>query len=358
MHVMRILCNSTIHQEQDSKRADNLKLSVLDSNALIEGLQTLFKQSSNSEKIRLLTISPVSWGRNTIANFFNCSEHQARAAIKLRFTDGVLAYPASLRGNQPVDPDVIEKVVSFYRNDSISRPSANRKDVVSINGKPTNKRFMQMTILEAYCLFSVENPSLKIGKSKFYELRPKDVKLESPHDVCLCIYHENMALLIKVSALLCYHHYTYLSFKAWNVNAQSNVNINDLMESIVCDLDREECCSGDCSNYSTRVPSLNLTESTHIDEDEEVSWTVWQAINTKMMLQTVSGLMASLLWEIDNRWSIFLHHAFINRQQRKYIETLREQSSDDDYIVVQIDFAENYKFVRQREPQSAHWNTD
>ena len=190
---MRILCNSTIHQDQDSKRSHYSKLSVPDSNGLIEGLQTLFKHSSNSEKIRLLTIAPVSWGRSTVVNFFNCTIHQARAAIKLRLTNGILAFPASSLGNQSIDPDVIEHVVNFYRNDSISRPSANRKDVVSINGKSTNKIFMQMTISEAYRLFSVEDPSLKIGKSKFYELQPKDVKPESPHDVCLCICHENMS---------------------------------------------------------------------------------------------------------------------------------------------------------------------
>ena len=94
------------------------------------------------------------------------------------------------------------------------------------------------------------------------------------------------------------------------------------MESIVCDLESEECCSDDCSNCSTRVPSLNLMEGTNIDEEEEVSWTVWQTINTKVTLQTVSGLIESLLWEIDNRWPIFLHHAFTDRQQRKYIETI------------------------------------
>ena len=77
-----------------------------------------------------------------------------------------------------------------------------------------------------------------------------------------------------------------------------------------------------------------------------------------MTLQTVSGLIESLLWEIGSRWPIFLHHAFINRQQRKYIETIHEQLSADDYVVVQIDFAGNYKFVRQREPQGDHWNTD
>ena len=157
---MRILCNSTIHQDQDAKRSHYSKLIVPDSNGLIEGLQTLLKHSSSSEKIRLLTIAPVSWGRSAVVNFFNCTDHQARAAIELRLTNGILAFLASLRRNPPTDSDVIEHVVNFYRNDSISRPSSNRKDVVSINGKSTNKRFMRMTISEAYLLFSVENPSL------------------------------------------------------------------------------------------------------------------------------------------------------------------------------------------------------
>jgi hypothetical protein len=77
-----------------------------------------------------------------------------------------------------------------------------------------------------------------------------------------------------------------------------------------------------------------------------------------VVLQTASSPITFLLWEIDERWAVFLSHAFVNRQQRKYIQMIREQLSDDECIIAQIDYAENYKFVRQREPQSAHWNTD
>ena len=122
-------------------------------------------------------------------------------------------------------------------------------------------------------------------------------------------------------------------------------------------MDSEECHSGGCANCSSCTLSSNLLQGKDVP-DEEISWTLWQTINNKMMLQTISGLMEVLLWEIDNRWSTFLYHAFINRQQRKYIERIREQSNREDFVAVQIDFAENYKFVRQREPQGAHWNTD
>ena len=87
-------------------------------------------------------------------------------------------------------------------------------------------------------------------------------------------------------------------------------------------MDNEECNSGACINFSSRAPSSNLLESKDADE-EEISWTVRHTINNKLMLQAVSGLMEALLWEIDHRWSNFLYHAFINHQQRKYIESIR-----------------------------------
>ncbi|CAF4030591.1 unnamed protein product, partial [Rotaria magnacalcarata] len=340
------LCCSTTCEEESFGRSDDLKLSASDSDTLIEGLQALFNHSSGSEKIRFLTIAPPSWGRKTIVDFFKCTQHQARAAVELRLTDGILAFPASLRGNQPIDVAVIEQVINYYRNDSINRPSSNRKDVVLINGTPMGKRFMQMTIAETFRLFSIEHPSLEIRKTKFYELRPKDVKSDSPHDTCLCIYHENVSLFLV---------------KAWNAKTSSNINLNLRTESIVCDLESEECCSGACIHCLTRVPSTIVLENADIDEEEEISWTVWETSNTKNDVAnsfSLRGYVTSLLCEINKRWSTFLYHSFVNRQQRKYIETIHEQSSADDYVVVQIDFTENYKFVRQREPQSSHWNTD
>ena len=92
---MRRLCSSLINQDENSKKSDHFKLSAFDSDVLIEGLQTLFKCSSDSEKVRLLTIAPVSWGRNAIISFFKCTQHQARAIIDLGFMNGTFAFPTS-----------------------------------------------------------------------------------------------------------------------------------------------------------------------------------------------------------------------------------------------------------------------
>ena len=42
--------------------------------------------------------------------------------------------------------------------------------------------------------------NIKVGLSKFCHLRPPNIKLfdSIPHNICVCIYHENMRLLLEV----------------------------------------------------------------------------------------------------------------------------------------------------------------
>ena len=62
-----------------------------------------------------------------------------------------------------------------------------------------NRRLLHMSINEVYALFTDANPTIKIRKSKFAELRPKHVLLSSqlPRNVCLCKYHENIIMAVK-----------------------------------------------------------------------------------------------------------------------------------------------------------------
>jgi hypothetical protein len=79
-------------------------------------------------------------------------------------------------------------------------------------------------------------------------------------------------------------------------------------------------------------------------------------VNKKVDLHHINGSITSLLDEIDDQWKKFLIHSHFNREQRAYINSLRSQSSDTSYVAVQMDFAENYTLIRQREVQAAHWN--
>ena len=67
--------------------------------------------------------------------------------------------------------------------------------------------------------------------------------------------------------------------------------------------------------------------------------------------QQITGSVRSLLTEIEDKWDVFLFHVYCYRQQREYIEELREKSTDKTFLVAQIDFSMNYTLVRQREVQ-------
>ncbi|CAF4851339.1 unnamed protein product, partial [Rotaria socialis] len=83
------------------------------------------------------------------------------------------------------------------------------------------------------------------------------------------------------------------------------------------------------------------------DEDGKCSWPVWKPIDKKVDLHQIRGTITSLLYEIDENWSAFLLHSYINREQRNFINDLRIKPSRVSYAVIQIDFAENYAFLRQ-----------
>ena len=131
---------------------------------------------------------------------FQSTEHHARLAVQLRNNNNVLAFPQYFRGNAALSTETISSVVEFYQEDGISRSSTNSKDIVQINKKPVVLRFMEMTVLDAFQEFDSRHPGL-VGRSTFHSLRPKNVKIVSPHDTCLCIYHENMNLLLQVRNL-------------------------------------------------------------------------------------------------------------------------------------------------------------
>ena len=99
-----------------------------------------------------------------------------------------------------------------------------------------------------------------------------------------------------------------------------------------------------------------LTDNNTMDLDDECSWTMWKKVNNKFGLQQMSGSVDSLLTEIEEKWSLFLLHIHINREQREYIKDLRSQSTDKTFVVAQIDFLMNYTLIRQREVQQGFFS--
>ena len=179
----------------------SLDLSMDDAVWILQHLRELFIISSHEEQQRILTMLPSTWGRDRISQWFNSSEHQARHSIALRSNTGIFSYAEDHRVNKSLDSEIGLMVHNFYISDEISRETSYKKQVIHPppSRDPIPLRFLHLTIGEIFEQFKTKHPTVTIGRSKFFSLRPVWVRERTPHDDCLCLYHANAVLLLQAS---------------------------------------------------------------------------------------------------------------------------------------------------------------
>ncbi|CAF1620576.1 unnamed protein product [Didymodactylos carnosus] len=95
------------------------------------------------------------------------------------------------------------EVREFFCRDDISYQAPGKRDSITIKidgiKQKLQKRYLFFTLREAYQLYIDEGPYVIISRSSFKDLRPPNVlyKSSTPHNVCVCLYHENVSLLLK-----------------------------------------------------------------------------------------------------------------------------------------------------------------
>lgn len=188
---------------ENSATLSSLDLTVNEAVSILQRLRDLFSISHREEQQRLMTILPSSWGRDRTAKWFCGSHHIARQSIKLKVKDEVLSYFEDGRGNKAMDNRRENMIQDFFTSDEVSRETPNKKQVAHPppSRDPVPLRFLHLTIGETFEKFKIMYPNIKIGRSKFYSLRPSWVKEKTPHESCLCIQHSNADLLLQVNNL-------------------------------------------------------------------------------------------------------------------------------------------------------------
>lgn len=112
---------------------------------------------------------------------------------------------SSTNSGRPItNPELRQKVVTFYNSDDISRMMAGKRDYVIVRRPKESKqylqkRYMYLTLDEAYATFRDLYPESLISRSKFCSLRPPNVLLqrETPNNVCVCYIHANFLSLVN-----------------------------------------------------------------------------------------------------------------------------------------------------------------
>lgn len=100
-------------------------------------------------------------------------------------------------------PETSQLVETFFYSDEISRQLPGRKDFVSVKIEEgrnhMQKRLLLYDIHEVHELFKKKFPQIKIGLTKFSQLRPQNCVIagaKGTHNVCVCVIHENLKLIM------------------------------------------------------------------------------------------------------------------------------------------------------------------
>lgn len=165
---------------------------------------------------------------------------------------------------QIIKANGIDKVKEFYLRDDITYKSPGKSDSIAVKVPGNNKKiimqkcYLQMTLSEAYALYKSEINDF-VGKSKFIQLRPPNVKLVRtiPHNVCVCQMHTNFARMCE-------------SLKHVNGFPKS---YQQVLEEMCCDIFEEKCMTDRCLDCSTSIKDIMPLQ---FDDQHYITWKQWK----------------------------------------------------------------------------------
>jgi hypothetical protein len=239
--------------------------------------------------------------------------------------------------------DDTKEVVNFYLRSDISWTAPGKKDYVIVkrDGKKQKeqKKILLMSVTEAHQLFIVDHPSIKIGRSKFAQLRPDTVMLaaDMPHNLCICKYHANIDLLLE------------------GLNPVTSLprSYKDLLNKLVCDVQNEGCMLHKCDQCRTKIEDL---EEDMAETTTHIKWFQWDKSESGQTVKVAhEGTVHDALEQLTNQLVAFKQHVFIKNKQAAYFNEAYQHPRPGQAIV-QIDFSENASIICQDEVQSAHWS--
>ncbi|CAF4671364.1 unnamed protein product [Rotaria socialis] len=162
---------------------------------------------------------------------------------------------------------------NFYQRDDISYQLPDKRDTVVVkddDGKKVTyqKRILINNLRETYEFFKDENKSIDLSRSSFADLRLVFVVSKSAlaHRNCLCVYHENVRLLLKDVDKY--------------VDGTHSSSLSTFTDSLVCSTNNEECMFGCCSickdSFSEKIQE-NVSNS-----NSKITWSQWASENGRV----------------------------------------------------------------------------
>ena len=323
-----------------------------DENEIISQLKEKFQATTQrSDQLQILTVLPKSWSKKRIQAEFGVSDYMARKSKQLVQEKGILSTPDP-KVKHSLPDETVRLVTEFYESDQICRTMPGKKDFVSVRqeGKRVHvqKKLVLCNLKEAYHAFKDANPGLKIGFSKFAELRPPQCVLagaSGTHSVCVCTIHQNVKLMFsgaRISELV-------------GTNGNSFPSYHHCLARILCNPPLPACHLGDCS-YCPGISSFRDDLIALLDESliDNITFKQWVSVD-RCTLETYTKPVEEFVDIFCEKLDVLRPHAFIATQQASFYQDRKSTLTSGEVLVV-ADFSENYSFVLQDAAQGFHWN--
>ena len=167
---------------------------------------------------------------------------------------------------------------------------------------------------------------MRVGKFKFCSLKLKWIKLTNPHDVCYFSFYILCITLLKfypfslfAKSCACeYHQNPALILSVLNRLTNCCSELSTLIKLMLCENKTTNCYLGKCAGCNTHLPSSFFIEQLKIlsiNEDNDVTWMMWEKNEKRTELQRHTTSVISLLEKFDSLWPQFLIHHFYTIEQ-------------------------------------------
>ena len=274
-------------------------------NELMELLKSKINnpETTRAKKIQMLTMVPLSWSRQKVAEYFGVSLYMVRTARNLLHHHGILTMPPPRQG-KTLDQDIEARVINFYCDNEFTRIMPGISDRISIKKNVyEQKRLILCTLRELHVAFREKYPQDKISFSKFCTLRPKwcvTAWCSGTHSVCVCTIHQNVILQIVIDA------------------AQIEETYQELIKLLVCDIENRDCMLMRCTQCPKEGELEDYLNDKFLDVDDTITFKEWTAVDRTELItrqMTVADFIELLVRKLIN----LISHSYIAKQQSNYL---------------------------------------
>ena len=269
--------------------------------------------------------------------------------------------PVRKERSDKIPEETLQSVINFYHRLDVSRELPGAKDTVKVK-KPDGttevlqKKLLLLNVKEAHEVFKKENPTVEIGMTKFYEMKPKNIEHagKSPGSMitCVCIHHENPRLAVHTSGIGKFKQFEDLIPE----DEVRNVNSKDLMKFLMCAEPTDDCYLGLCRDCSHRKQDLETCLKTGFKEEKmkSVQYDRWESTDRPEKIHKTVPVSEFSKELIDSLDSMKTHHLIYKKQYESFIQ--QKENLPTDEVIVVGDFSENYSIPNQDEIQSAYFS--